>query len=157
MKEWRKIGKKGELLENKWNKVFKKNKKKINKILKNDFKKVLKEQKKISLREFKDLATRKASELTLNALMKKNKGHPLFDVHQAIMDKAMEGHNQKGSVTQTLLRMGERIGKLMGVTEKATDPKSPGGETISPDEKEEIYKALNEVKSKIAELELSIK
>ena len=91
------------------------------------------------------------------ALMKKNKGHPLFDVHQAIMDKAMEGHNQKGSVTQTLLRMGERIGKLMGVTEKATDPKSPGGETISPDEKEEIYKALNEVKSKIAELELSIK
>ena len=72
LKEWRKIGKKGELLENKWNKVFKKNKKKINKILKNDFKKVLKEQKKISLREFKDLATRKASELTLNALMKKN-------------------------------------------------------------------------------------
>ena len=72
LKEWRKIGKKGELLENKWNKVFKKNKKKINKILKNDFEKVLKEQKKISLREFKDLATRKASELTLNALMKKN-------------------------------------------------------------------------------------
>ena len=72
LKEWRKIGKKGELLENKWNKVFKKNKEKINKILKNDFKKVLKEQKKISIREFKDLATRKASELTLNALMKKN-------------------------------------------------------------------------------------
>ena len=65
------------------------------------------------------------------ALMKKSKGHPLLSVHQAIMDKAMEGHNQKASITQTLLHMGERIGKLMGVTEKAMDPNSPGGVSIN--------------------------
>ena len=91
------------------------------------------------------------------ALMKKSKGHPLLSVHQAIMDKAMEGHNQKASITQTLLHMGERIGKLMGVTEKAMDPNSPGGVSINKIEKENIYEAIKEVEGKIAALKLSIK
>ena len=91
------------------------------------------------------------------ALMKKNKGHPLLNVHQAIMDKAIEGHNQKASITQTLLHMGERIGKLMGVTEKAMDPNSPGGVSINKIEKENIYEAIKEVEGKIAALKLSIK
>ena len=90
------------------------------------------------------------------ALMKKGKGHPLLSVHQAIMDKAMEGHNQKASITQTLLHMGERIGKLMGVTEKAMDPKSPGGTSINKIEKENIYEAIKEVEAKIALLKKSI-
>jgi len=72
LKEWRKIGKKGELLEKKWNKIFKKKKNKINKILKNNFTKVLKKQKNISVKELNNLATRKSSELTLNALTKGN-------------------------------------------------------------------------------------
>ena len=90
------------------------------------------------------------------ALMKKGKGHPLLSVHQAIMDKAMEGHNQKASITQTLLHMGERIGKLMGVTEKAMDPNSPGGVSINKIEKENIYEAIKEVEAKIALLKKSI-
>tara|TARA_B100000959_G_scaffold273748_1_gene324645 strand:- start:64 stop:525 length:462 start_codon:yes stop_codon:yes gene_type:complete len=90
------------------------------------------------------------------ALMKKSKGHPLLSVHQAIMDKAMEGHNQKASITQTLLHMGERIGKLMGVTEKAMDPNSPGGVSINKIEKENIYEAIKEVEAKIALLKKSI-
>ena len=90
------------------------------------------------------------------ALMKKGKGHPLLSVHQAIMDKAMEGHNQKASITQTLLHMGERIGKLMGVTEKAMDPNSPGGTSINKIEKENIYEAIKEVEAKIALLKKSI-
>jgi transketolase len=72
LNEWRKIGKKGVLLENKWNKIFKKKKKRIDKFLKNNFTKVLKNEKKISVKEIKSLATRKSSELTLNALTKKN-------------------------------------------------------------------------------------
>ncbi len=72
LKEWRKIGKKGELIENKWNRIFKKRKKKIEKILRNNFTKVLKKQKQISIKEINDLATRKSSELTLNALTKEN-------------------------------------------------------------------------------------
>ena len=70
--EWREIGKKGQLLENKWNKTYKKKKNTINKLLKNNFTKVLKSEKKNAIKELKSLATRKSSELTLNALTKKN-------------------------------------------------------------------------------------
>ena len=70
--EWKRIGKKGELLENKWKKIYKKEKKKIDSILKNNFTKVLKKEKEIAIKEIKNLASRKASELTLNALTKDN-------------------------------------------------------------------------------------
>lgn len=90
------------------------------------------------------------------ALMKKNKGHPLLDVHQAIMDKAMEGSNQKPDITSTLLKMGDKLGKLMGVTEKALSENSPGGSNVDKIEKEEIYKAIAEVEAKIAALKESL-
>ena len=45
LNEWKKIGNKGELLENKWKKIYKKRKKKIDKVLKNNFTKVLKKEK----------------------------------------------------------------------------------------------------------------
>jgi transketolase len=70
LNEWKKIGKKGQLLENKWNKIYKKNKKKIDTSLENNFTKVLKIEKKNATKELKSLATRKSSELTLNALTK---------------------------------------------------------------------------------------
>ena len=70
LKEWRKIGKKGELVESKWKKNCKN--KNINKILKNNFTKIIKEQKKIAIKENKSLATRKSSELMLTALTKEN-------------------------------------------------------------------------------------
>ncbi len=72
LNEWKKIGKKGEILENKWDKIYKKRKKKIDKVLKNNFTKVLKKEKQISIKENKSLATRKSSELTLNALTNEN-------------------------------------------------------------------------------------
>jgi transketolase len=72
LNEWKKIGNKGEQLENKWNKIYKKNKKKIDKILKNNFTKAIKIEKLNALREIKSLATRKSSELTLNALTNEN-------------------------------------------------------------------------------------
>ena len=67
--KWIKIGKKGQLLENQWNKIYKKRKNKIDKILKNNFTKILQKEKKLSIKENKSLATRKSSELILNALM----------------------------------------------------------------------------------------
>ena len=72
LNEWKEIGKKGVLLENKWNKIYKKKKKKIDKFLKNNFTKALKEEKKNAVKKIKSLATRKSSELTLNALTKEN-------------------------------------------------------------------------------------
>ena len=91
------------------------------------------------------------------ALMKKGKGHPLLDVHNAIMEAALEGPNFKPNVTQSLLTMGERIGKLMGVTEQAMDPSSPGGAGFSKEEKDKIYKAIKELEEKITNLKSSIK
>jgi transketolase len=72
LNEWRKIGKKGEKLENIWNKIYKKKKKKIDRVLKNNFSKAFKLEKQIASRELKNLATRKSSELTLSALTKEN-------------------------------------------------------------------------------------
>ena len=72
LNEWKKIGRKGEQLERKWTKVYKKKKKKIDKILKNNFTKVFKAEKQKAIKELKSLATRKSSELTLNALTKHN-------------------------------------------------------------------------------------
>ena len=90
------------------------------------------------------------------ALAKKNKGTPILKAHEALVDKALEGQNTKANIMQSLLHTGERLGRLMGVTEKALDPYSPGGSSISKEEKDKIYKALKEVEEKIASLKKSI-
>jgi len=72
LSEWRKIGNKGIKLESSWNKIYKRKKHFVDKILKNNFSKALKSEKKDSIKENKSLASRKSSELTLNALTKDN-------------------------------------------------------------------------------------
>jgi len=72
LSEWKKIGKKGEQIQTKWDKVYKNRKKKIDKILKNNFTKILKKEKQVAINENKSIASRKSSELTLNALTKEN-------------------------------------------------------------------------------------
>jgi hypothetical protein len=52
--------------------------------------------------------------------------------------------------------MGERLGKLMGETEKAMDPSSPGGSALTKEEKDNLYKAIKEVEEKIASFKKSI-
>ena len=70
LKDWRKIGQRGEILEKKWNKALKIKKIKFNQTLKNNFTTVLKKEKENAIKEPKSLATRKCSEMTLNALTK---------------------------------------------------------------------------------------
>jgi transketolase len=70
--EWKKIGNKGQIIENKWNKIYKKRKSSIDKILKNNFTKVLKVEKQNASKELKSSATRKSSEQTLVALTKES-------------------------------------------------------------------------------------
>ena len=91
------------------------------------------------------------------ASVRKGEGHPLLSVHQALVDQAMKHADQAEGITRSLLHMGARIGDLMEVTEKAIDPNSPGGSSISKQEKDKIYKAIKEVEDKIATLKLSIK
>ncbi len=70
LKDWRKIGQRGEILEKKWNKILKRNKIKLNQTLKNNFNTALKKEKENAIKEPKSLATRKCSEMTLGALTK---------------------------------------------------------------------------------------
>ncbi len=69
---WREIGEKGEKIEYKWNKIYKKKKNKINKFFKNDFIRSALKEKKIALKKDKILASRKSSELIISSLVKKN-------------------------------------------------------------------------------------
>ena len=69
--KWREIGKKGEIQERKWSKIFKRKNKIYNQVIKNNFTNTLKEEKKDAINNPKSLATRKCSELTLSALTKK--------------------------------------------------------------------------------------
>jgi transketolase len=68
LNEWKKIGKRGEKLENAWSKIYKKKKAIISNLLKNNFTKILLTEKQNTIKELKSLATRKSSELTLNTL-----------------------------------------------------------------------------------------
>ena len=72
LNEWRAIGIKGQLNERKWNKLIKKQSKKLNLIKNNNFKNILNSEKKLAIKESKSLATRKCSELTLSALTNSN-------------------------------------------------------------------------------------
>tara|TARA_Y100000590_G_scaffold453739_1_gene599338 strand:+ start:2209 stop:4167 length:1959 start_codon:yes stop_codon:yes gene_type:complete len=72
LKIWRGIGKKGENIEKKWSKTYKKQKNVINKLIKNNFDSSIKSEKKIALNEIKSIASRKSSELVINSLFKKN-------------------------------------------------------------------------------------
>ena len=70
LSEWRKIGNKGANIEERWNRIYKRKKNKIDKILKNNFNKSIRTEKINAAKEIKNLATRKSSELTLSALTK---------------------------------------------------------------------------------------
>ncbi|WP_440618062.1 transketolase [Candidatus Pelagibacter sp. HIMB1493] len=72
LNKWRAIGSKSQLNEKKWNKLIKKQSKKLNLIKNNNFKNVLNSEKKLAIKESKSLATRKCSELTLSALTNSN-------------------------------------------------------------------------------------
>ena len=70
LNEWKKIGNKGTKLEANWNKLYRRRRRNINKILKNNFSKALKSEKQNAVKAIKSLASRKSSELILNVLTK---------------------------------------------------------------------------------------
>ncbi len=70
LNKWKKIGNKGKKAESSWNKIFKRKKSKINKILNNNFNESIKSEKIDAIKVFKSMATRKSSELFLSALTK---------------------------------------------------------------------------------------
>jgi len=90
------------------------------------------------------------------AALKKGKGAPLITAHQALLDLALKDFNKSEKITNTLIDIGTHIGRLLGVTKEATDSSSPSGNKINQLEQEKIYKAIQNVESKISDLKLFI-
>ena len=114
LKEWRKIGNKGLLVEKKWNKTYSKNKNKINKLFNQNFAKDLKLEKLQSVKDLMPLATRKASEKTLIRLTARE---------NALIGGSADlaGSNNTKTKTQTILEPGKFKGNYIhyGVREHA--------------------------------------
>ena len=70
LNEWRKIGNRGVKIEARWNRIYKRKKNKIDKILKNNFNNSIRTEKIKATKELKSLATRKSSEIILSSLTK---------------------------------------------------------------------------------------
>ena len=114
LNEWRKIGQRGSIIEKKWNKVYQKNKSKINKVLNQNFSKEIKKEKLIAAQELKPLASRKASEKTLIALTLKE--------NSLIGGSAdLAGSNNTKTKTQKIIEPGKFDGNYIhyGVREHA--------------------------------------
>ena len=114
LNEWRKIGQKGSIIEKKWNKIYQKNKSRINKILNQNFSKEFKKEKLIAAQELKPLASRKASEKTLIALT--NKENSLVGG-----SADLAGSNNTKTKTQKIIEPGKFAGNYIhyGVREHA--------------------------------------
>lgn len=90
-------------------------------------------------------------------LQKSQKGTPFLDNFELLLDIELKNIDNPNNISDTLINIGGRIGKLMDVTHQSMDPKSQDGENISNVEKEKIYKAIKEVEEKMARLKLSVK
>ncbi len=114
LKEWRKIGDRGFSFEKNWNKIYFKNKKKINNLFNQNFSKELKLEKISSIKELKPLATRKASEKILIKLTSRE---------NALIGGSADlaGSNNTKTKTQKILEPGKFKGNYIhyGVREHA--------------------------------------
>ena len=96
--------------------------------------------------------------IKLDILMqRKSLGTPFIDNFSLIIEDEFNKANVYENVASTLIKIGGRVGNLMDTTHDAMSPDSPMGKEISKTEKDQIYKAINEVEEKIAKLKLSIK
>ena len=96
--------------------------------------------------------------IKLDILMqRKSLGTPFIDNFSLTLEDEFNKVNVYENVASTLIKMGGRVGNLMDTTHDAMSPDSPMGKEISKTEKDQIYKAINEVEEKIAKLKLSIK
>ena len=90
-------------------------------------------------------------------MQRRSLGTPFIDNFSLTLEDEFNKVNVYENVASTLIKMGGRVGNLMDTTHDAMSPDSPMGKEISKTEKDQIYKAINEVEEKIAKLKLSIK
>ena len=90
-------------------------------------------------------------------MQRRSLGTPFIDNFSLTLEDEFNKVNVYENVASTLIKMGGRVGNLMDITHDAMSLDSPMGKEISKTEKDQIYKAINEVEEKIAKLKLSIK
>ena len=96
--------------------------------------------------------------IKLDILMqRKALGTPFVDNFSLLLSSEFNKDNLYENIANTLIKMGGRVGNLMDISQDALSPNSEIGEEISKQERDRIYKAINEVEEKIAKLKLSIK
>ena len=96
--------------------------------------------------------------IKLDILMQRRSlGTPFIDNFSLTLEDEFNKVNVYENVASTLIKIGGRVGNLMDITHDAMSLDSPMGKEISKTEKDQIYKAINEVEEKIAKLKLSIK
>ena len=87
--------------------------------------------------------------------IEKGIGTPMLYAHEAILDSETQKF-YKETVSNTLITMGVRLGKLIETTHEAVDPKGDDGSQLSQKEKEKIYSAIKDVEEKITQLKIFI-
>ena len=90
-------------------------------------------------------------------MQRKSLGTPFMDNFSLLLEDEFNKINVYENVASTLMKIGGRVGNLMDIAENAMSPDSQMGKEISKQEKDLIYKAINEVEEKIAKLKLSIR
>ena len=90
-------------------------------------------------------------------MQRKSLGTPFVDNFSLLLEYEFNKINVYENVASTLMKIGGRVGNLMDIAENAMSPDSQMGKEISKQEKDHIYKAINEVEQKISKLKLSIK
>ena len=88
--------------------------------------------------------------------MKKGLGHPMLTSHETILDAFDKSTTNTDGVSNTLINIGSRIGRLMETTQKAVDPEGEEGQNLSQKEKDQIHKAIKEVEDKILNLKMIV-
>ena len=84
-------------------------------------------------------------------------GTPFLDHLNFKLEYELRKINEYENISSVLINIGGRIGNLMDITQEAINPAGQAGSYISNEEKQKIFKAVNEVEEKIAKLKLSIK
>ena len=96
--------------------------------------------------------------INLDILMQRKAfGTPFVDNFSLLLSSEFNKDNLYENIANTLIKMGGRVGNLMDISQDALSPNSEIGEEISKQERDRIYKAINEVEEKIAKLKLSMK
>jgi hypothetical protein len=90
-------------------------------------------------------------------MQRKSLGTPFIDNFSLLLEDEFNKINVYENVASTLMKIGGRVGNLMDITENAISPDSQMGKEISNQEKDHIFKAINEIEEKIAKLKLSVK